>query len=261
MQNIDIIIYIFIFIILISFACLVFCKSGKNKEDRYEKIIGGLSVFLVALIANITWLYVISFFIGGLIIASENFMMFLAAIIKTDSKNIPKTVAAFAKKAKEYEINKKLITENKIKIPEVPSEPEESAIEYINNKLKKVKIIEKKISDYMEEKYGKNYHSYVKYSNTDRMVIFDGIINYDDGTETVVEIKFLTRKDFPILKKVITHVNREISSFDICANLLLVIVSEKLTKDDIKSILKENQNEANFIFFKYRNNKIINIKI
>jgi len=68
-------------------------KSSRPRdisEIRKEptKIIGGLGVLLVALIANDPWVYAVSLFIGGLLIASERFMVSLAAIFNSDRKTV-----------------------------------------------------------------------------------------------------------------------------------------------------------------------------
>lgn len=63
-----------------------------NDEIQKEptKIIGGLSILMVALIANETFIYFVALLIGGLLIASERFMINLAAIFNSDRQNVYK---------------------------------------------------------------------------------------------------------------------------------------------------------------------------
>lgn len=57
-------------------------------EREPTKIIGGLGVFIIALLANNPYIYAISLFIGGLLIASEKFMIHLAAIFNSSRERV-----------------------------------------------------------------------------------------------------------------------------------------------------------------------------
>lgn len=57
-------------------------------QKEPTKIIGGLAILLIALVSNNTWIYAIALFIGGLLIASERFMVSLAAIFNSSRDNV-----------------------------------------------------------------------------------------------------------------------------------------------------------------------------
>ena len=63
-------------------------------------MVGGFSVFLVALVANDPWVYSVSFFIGGLIIATENFLIHLAGIFKANDKDVAEITKDYYRLAK-----------------------------------------------------------------------------------------------------------------------------------------------------------------
>lgn len=88
-------IIIFCFLILALMYLVAFFKSKPSPENELTKIIGGLSLLFVAIIAANTWIYVLAFFISGLLIASERFMVVLAAILNSDRKNVHKIPSFF----------------------------------------------------------------------------------------------------------------------------------------------------------------------
>ena len=75
---------VFSFIGIIVLLALKFLFKG-DKDDSLKKVIGGLGVFTVAIVSNNSYIYVLALFIGGLLIASERFLLFLASIFKAES--------------------------------------------------------------------------------------------------------------------------------------------------------------------------------
>lgn len=82
---------------------LVFCfftlikllLKGDTEDSSLQKIFGGMVVLSGALASQNPWAISLSIFIAGLIIASEDFMKFFAAVMKTSADKIPETIEAF----------------------------------------------------------------------------------------------------------------------------------------------------------------------
>lgn len=74
-------------------SCFVLNRHNLGSQS-VQKIIGGLTVFVVALLSHSTPVIGFSLFIGGLIIASEEFMAKLAIIFRSESKDLGTNVAS-----------------------------------------------------------------------------------------------------------------------------------------------------------------------
>ncbi len=85
---------VFSFIGIIVLLALKFLFKG-DKDDSLKKVIGGLGVFTVAIVSNNSYIYVLALFIGGLLIASERFLLFLASIFKAESRDISGIASKF----------------------------------------------------------------------------------------------------------------------------------------------------------------------
>ena len=88
-------------VILFSFIKLLFIgrlysNSSSNKfklvQQDLVRLVGGSAVFLVAIVASNPWIYFVSFLIGGLLVASEQFMILLAGVLSSDRKNVFKII-------------------------------------------------------------------------------------------------------------------------------------------------------------------------
>ena len=74
----------------ISFIGIVVSKENRveNRSNYLQKIFGSSLVFLIAVLSNNPWIYFTSLFIGGLIIATEDFLSRIAIIMRSESKDI-----------------------------------------------------------------------------------------------------------------------------------------------------------------------------
>jgi hypothetical protein len=88
-------------LILLSFIKLMFVGTlyknvnvniFKLAQQDLVRLIGACIVFLIAIIASNPWIYFVSFFIGGLLVASERFMILLAGVLSSDRKNVYKII-------------------------------------------------------------------------------------------------------------------------------------------------------------------------
>ncbi|MDO8507625.1 MAG: hypothetical protein Q7S53_03580 [bacterium] len=94
-----------IFLIIIIFTLKKIVSSeDRNFEITLQKIIGGLSVFIIAVISQNTYVFLLSLFIGGLIIASEDFMKVFAAILRSDPEKIHEIINADIGRKKPSEV-------------------------------------------------------------------------------------------------------------------------------------------------------------
>jgi len=173
-------VYIFLAIILLYVVLYNLSFKTINNEGAF-KIVGGLSVFIVAILSQNGWVFFASLFIGGLIIASEEFMKSLAAILKSDSKNMPEVLKALiAEKASPKEIQKKR--------KEEASELKKEAINTDKQTyVKDLKTAEMFVKKYLLKQFGERFQKGIKVNNT----VLDGIIEDKNGNlESVVEIRY-----------------------------------------------------------------------
>lgn len=87
--------------IFLKVLAMLFRPSKYNSSDN--KILGGLAVLIVAIIAHNGWIYFLSFFIAGLLIASERFMLLLAAVFNSDRTNVHKIPSYWHEDQKLYD--------------------------------------------------------------------------------------------------------------------------------------------------------------
>jgi hypothetical protein len=117
---------------LLLFCFLVLVKllfRGDTVDRTLQKTFGGIAVLSCALASQNMWIIWTSLFIGGLIIASEDFMKFLAAIMRTNGDKIPETINAFQTQRNsrddiETKVAKEIQEINELEITSRDAEPE-----------------------------------------------------------------------------------------------------------------------------------------
>ena len=92
---------VIVFYLFVKVVSSIFRPTSRNLSD--SKILGGLSVLMVAIIADNAWIYFLSFFIAGLLIASERFMLLLAAVFNSDRTNVHKIPSYWQEEEKSYD--------------------------------------------------------------------------------------------------------------------------------------------------------------
>jgi hypothetical protein len=111
------------------FLGLIYKKTGRDKfkvvQQDLVRLIGGAIVFLIAIVASNPWIYFVSFLIGGLLIASEQFMILLAGVLSSDRKNVFKIIKYVSEMTK-AEVDQKVESEA---IQIIEAEKESEAIE------------------------------------------------------------------------------------------------------------------------------------
>lgn len=190
-------VYAFLLIITLSFI-----KYGvwSDHIDRkgLQKIVGGLSVFILALIANQLPVYLVSLFIGGLIIASEEFMQKLAIVLRSKSEDIGKNLTPVKATEKEIE-NKKEKEAEEIQHISKDKQPSESksTSESPNTSriIKNYDKAEQLAMHYLQEISKEEIHTNVRIRSalTDQDIVVDGLmVNKSKHVTSIIEIKYLS---------------------------------------------------------------------
>lgn len=262
-------VYFLQIVTIIIFIKLLFGKTTGVNKDELRKLIGGLIIFIIAIIADKESVYILSLFIGGLIIASESFMKFIFAIWRSDPKCIAKTVQSFSLPTVE-EIKKK----EKNEAREIT---ENSDIE--NEKLFEQKSIEVNnlVYKYFKKLYGNLYYKNIKIQNEFGSTIVDGAIMAKVNPSSIftkeelskrndlefneaVEIQFFQKKLG--IEFIIQRLLERLYFKNFILLYTIVIVIENINKDEAQAIYDSllskysNRLEFKFYIFSYKNNKI-----
>lgn len=252
-------------------------KNDFHKEPT--KVIGGLSVLLVALIANTPVIYGIALFIGGLLIASEKFMINLAAIFNSDRKNVHKisdhwteaTPSQIEEKQEREAEENAIVEEAQDKSGNKKNTPSQNPGEIIrsvtNHGLDKIKNIEALTLSYFRKKVSNQHNkSLIEYvdsrdTDTERRRIYDAIVI--DGSNNVtfgIEIRYIDTIR-PILLR--TSTKKAIERMKSIHFPLLVAVtyqdegsfSPKNFKDYI-AYIHETYDDVGIVFYKVSDGKL-----
>lgn len=249
----------YFFLAILTFASFRFLFKGDNGDKSIQKVIGGFSVFIVAIISQNAWILAASLFIGGLIIASEKFMKALAAILRADSGNLPDTIKALESldvtTATKKEVNEKKKEEEIISGKKT----------VLKAQLKKEEISEELLSDYFYRKYGEKYLSGVKLENSYGSIIIDGIVrsqSEENPIETLIEIRYLDYSIIksPQLEQFVKAILEKVRLLLLTAPVTLVIVSNGLTLETVTAKSKELESKykgINLLFFNLIDDKVI----
>jgi hypothetical protein len=238
-------VYVFLLMMIISLLRLFFIKD--NGILSIQKIIGGLAVFVVAIISESEWVIGVSLFIGGLIIASEEFMQKLAIIMRSNSADIGKNL--MVEPATDSEITEKQTDENMElnKCDEEFTRPNGQIKERKEEKNERVKVsdyfneirlVEQKTLEFLSKDYGIYFRTEIKLGNERGNLIADGII-YDpinNSVSKIVEIKYIRPTHFSSLALVTIRRALERIRFIIDLPILIVLVSKNVTKEEAISV-------------------------
>lgn len=78
-----------------TLVCSLVCEIVGRSVKEIVKLCGAFGIFLIALNVNNFQFYFFSTFIGGLVVASEDFMLVFASIMKAEKKDIAKIVEIY----------------------------------------------------------------------------------------------------------------------------------------------------------------------
>jgi hypothetical protein len=229
---------------VLAFIKLLFCND--DYEKSLQKIIGGLAVFVVAIISKNGWVFSVSLFIGGLIIASEEFMQKLAIIFNSKSEDIgrnlttePATRSEIEEKQKNEssEITKHEGEKEDTEIEKRKDEKEKNKKQFIDN-INKVKIVENKALGFLSKNYGNSFQAERKMGTKRGTLIADGVIcdSVKNIIYKIVEIKYVRPENSIMSSVLIIRRTLERIKFLIDLPVLIVLVSETMTKDEAITI-------------------------
>lgn len=260
---------IYLFALLVFGAFVKLLIWGDSKDKALQKIVGGLSAFLVAIIANDGWVFSISLFIGGLIIASEDFMKFLAAVLRSTGDKIPETLKELkAERATLEEIEEKTQEEIKsigrpqgLTANELKEEAGEDLIPPITQRAERVKKVRVLLDQYFSNLYGDQYRTEIRLSSGYGSMVADGVITENGKIKKIIEVRYITSKSFPSLVFQTQRFIGKVRSLSIDTPILMVFVSEDLTAESASEINRDvrNRYDVRIAFFKLEETAVVPI--
>jgi len=260
---------VFTLIVLVAFIKYLF--YGDEEIGLLQKIIGGLSVFVVAMTAQNPTVYVFSILIGGLIIASEEFISFIAAVLMSRGEKISDVIREFrAVPATPKEVNKKAREEARDEITQ--ESPQVAAVRAdrprhikgsnvsSNLRIDKISKIKREVRSILEKQYQGSYYPDMKLLNATGSTIVDGIIKNGESISTIVEIKYITQRSFENMRHIIPRFWKKMVKLGVDSKILLVVVSDDMTLEAHNLISSDVQSIAKVMSFKYGDGSLTKIQ-
>lgn len=255
------VVYSFLFIIfLIIIRYFIFAKDIENRQ--VAKVVGGFAVFIVAILSQNPFVILVSLFIGGLLIATEDFMKQLAIIFRSESKDIGenlKPVSATPQEIKEkqkQEIQETIEIENKRGNKKTLS----SSKSTFENRLKLALKYENEVKNYWKQLFSTNFEEDVKIvdPSSGEEIIFDGVLL--NPKTRVIEFIFEVRilNTLIDVETIIAMEKYRIKNIFPEIPLVVSLISLGEIKDeDIKRISKLKTNDISISIFEVKNKQII----
>lgn len=200
----SIILLVFLAIVLLSFLKYVFFSNEVDNKG-VQKVIGGICVFIVAILSSHPAVFFASLFIGGLIIASEDFLKTLAAIWRTRNDKVSDTLRELNyTRATPQEIEEKQKQEV---VNVAKSQPEEEISTQHDEKgsvheekksileqIRKIEQVEGLVANFFREKFGDSFQEHVRITSySGEKFIADGIVKENEEIKAIVETRNLSR--------------------------------------------------------------------
>ncbi|MFA6417079.1 MAG: hypothetical protein WCW61_02700 [Patescibacteria group bacterium] len=250
--------YCFLLLMLFSIIPLLFFKKS-DKQERFARLTGGSMVFIFAIISNNSYTIFASLFIGGLVIASEDFMKKLAIIFRSESKDIAENLKQITQDATSEELATEKIVEEKIIKNEMA--PGTNNNIHSNHDFKAIREkntqIENKVFVYLEKVYGDLFRKGVKISNEYGHIILDGVIYKKSNQEEIsriVEIKYISNFSENVRFQVDFMTRRVLEKMRyifINKPLLFIVVSENIDRAVAQRVIEKNKKQ-NIVFKFYK---------
>lgn len=248
-----IVIYSFLLIILLTFIKFLFVKD--NDEKSMQKVIGGISVFVVAIISQNEWVFSLSLFIGGLIIASEKFMRALAAIMRASGDKLPDTISALDNVDVSKASPKDVKQQREEEIKEVTAVSKEDRFKSIRQRVEHQRKIENLIIAYYAKEYGHQFEPRVKLENEYGVLILDGAVRSmrDGNILTFLKVQYTSDPEDMSIEFLVRRTLERIRYLMLTTPVVVAIVSEKITPQFAKKYqeeIKERYKNVTLEFFK-----------
>lgn len=209
------------FFVLLTLWQLLFSPLSDKKS--LQKIVGGMLVFIIAIVSHNGFIYFMSLFIGGLIIASEEFMKFIFAVWKSDPRSLDKTIQSFQSVSVPTPEEIKEKTAEEVESIVQDKRTTDSGKTRLRQKYLKIETL---VHDYFRQNYGKKYVEQVKIENPQGSMVFDGAVladrdfaeiftqeelknRNDVGIQFAVEIKYFRKPTevFPLIRRLLERIN------------------------------------------------------
>lgn len=241
------VVYLFIFLVVVSFVKLISRPSNMGVFEK--KVFGAATVFMVALVADNTWVYSISFFIGGLIIATENFLIHLAGIFKSDKEHVSDITRYYFEKLSPAETEQKLVSDaaetlEEEKRPNLPTTKKEAGElnKRVNTTISSIRHVEAEVLRTLAGRVASStkplvIKEHVRVAGEDYVKTFDAIVTNVYGDKSIyagVEIKYFARYK---IEKVKSYFRKEANAYS-AYKTLFVIVFEKLTQAETNELVE-----------------------
>jgi hypothetical protein len=213
----------FVVFILLFLVVLIFLRfilfSKLPPSSTTLKLLGGLTVFIVALLSENDLVIFASLFIGGLIIASEEFMQNLAIIFRSNSadigKNLHTTRASKAEMQQKRKADAEQLSASTAESGEKQST--KSSTRSSVQKLTKTAVqAEELVSEYFEKKFGELYEREMRVSGplgTPTVVVSGVLRTLDNTVYSLVEIAYVLGFEQipPVLEQVVQRLQPMLS--------------------------------------------------
>jgi hypothetical protein len=256
LDPLNLIIETFLFII---FLCLLMLFiRGDTKDKTYQKIIGGLAVFSVALISREWVVILVSLFIGGLIIASEKFLQSLAAILRTDSDVMPDTLAAL------QAVDITVASEEEVEEEKEKEEKDPQRVTSTRISFDHIKKVEEKVINFLIEKYNTHFTPNLKLENKYGQIIIDGVIHHSadsgklniDNVLGLAEVKYIHNPESNFnFELIVKRTLERIRYLLITKQILIIFCAKSITLERakelqlrLKSIYSQKAGEGDVVF-------------
>ncbi len=249
--------YLFLLIILLAFIAFIL---RKQEQKNLQKIIGGFGVFVIAILSGDKEIMIVALFIGGLIIASEEFMKTLVAILKAKSSDIPKILM---EKASQEEKIKKDESEEKEKLQiqkEKKTKRKKRRMSY-KSRAKIRQKAEQLTGDHLFDIFTNRYSKNIKFKSEYGDIIVDGVIKKSHSHEVlrIVEIKYIPKEMENLTRYYIRKIAGRIRFSIINIPILIIFVYEKkLTRKRATSLYNnfmEEYKDISIGFFNFDKEK------
>lgn len=241
---------------------------SKDEDGKFQKIFGSTILLIAGIWSGNAIAISVSVIVGGLLVATEDFMRFIVAVIKSRGDMVPQTVhALIATPATKEEMaesipEKELIKHDEevevVKEPEVISarDGEKRTSSSKNEKvIERYKKTEKLVSNVQEElqmKFGENYYPEMKLQNEyDEKVVVDGVVKRKEKPVMVVEVKYITEKSFPNVKYLVYRFRNKLNKVGFTKALTFVLIADEMNEEYARLIKADVRNAAQLIFYKH----------
>ncbi len=226
-------------IVLVFFRFVLFTKQQPSGTTL--KLLGGLTVFIVALLSENDLVIFASLFIGGLIIASEEFMQNLAIIFRSNSADIGKNLHTTRASKSEMEHKRRSDAEQLSSSGSIASQPaaKPSTRASVKKLAQSAAQAEELVSEYFEKKFGELYEREMRVSGPIGMpaVVVSGVLRtVDNRVYSLVEIKYVV--DFeqvaPLLEQTVKRLQPVVAE----QRALICIVADSALFSDTAASLE-----------------------